>query len=116
MNGGLLCESRFSADVGVISGRRQFIGVLTEALALCLDESLDELVAQIAVADGYGTCLTEQGRVAVALETEEALGSAEVYLFGLSSGEYGLYYCLELGADAFGFGYEVLGAVCAVFP
>lgn len=81
----------------MISGRRQFIGVLTEALALCLDESLDEPVAQIAVADGYGTCLTEQGRVAVALETEEALDSAEVYLFGLSSGEYGLYYCLELG-------------------
>ena len=116
MNGGLLCESRFSADVGVIFRRCEFIRVLTEALALCLDQSLDELVAQIAVADGYGTCLTEQGRVAVALETEEALGSAEVYLFGLSSGEYGLYYCLELGTDAFGPGYEVLGAVCAVFP
>ena len=28
----------------------------------------------------------------------------------------GLYYCLELGTDAFGPGYEVLGAVCAVFP
>ena len=116
MNGGLLCESGFAADVGVIFRRCEFIRVLTEALALCLDQSLDALVAQIAVADGYGTCLTEHGRVAVALETEEALGGAEVYLFGLSSGEYGLYYCLELGADAFGPGYEVLGAVCAVFP
>lgn len=66
MNGGLLCESRFSADVGVIFRRCEFIRVLTEALALCLDESLDELVAQIAVADGYGTCLTEQGRVGTA--------------------------------------------------
>ena len=94
--------------------RCQFIGILTEALALCLYECLHELVAQVAVADSDSTGLPEQGGIAVPLEAEKALGCTEVHLLRLPSGKDGLHYRLELLADSSGLGDEVFGAVGAV--
>ncbi len=100
----------------MVCRRCQFVGIFAEAFALCLYESLHNLVAQIAAADHYGASLPEQRRGAFALQAEEAPHGSEIQLFRLSSGKDGFNYRLEVGTDSLGLGYEVLRTVGAVFP
>lgn len=100
----------------MIYGRCQFIGILAEAPALRPYECLYELVAQVSAADGDCTGLTEQGGIAISLQTEEALHRMEVDLFGLPSGEDGFDDRPEVRTDPPGPGDEVFRTIGSVFP